>query len=240
MITMPGQRLCLISSPRNISNVYRNTVELTFDVFIRDLLRALGSSESAIDKWIPARLSNNAISTPAESLAPKADDFTHLGEKLCQRQLHHGKEFDILQKAIVHGINDAVTWEKIKPEIVLQSTSEVRTLSLLGWCREVLLEIPTRVFFGDRLLSIEPDLIDAFSVFDTQSWKLHFGYPKFLAQELYAARDKINVALTFYFRLSPAERPDACFLISSLEVEMRKLSIGDEDIAAITMPLYWV
>ena len=119
-------------------------------------------------------------------------------------------------------------------------TQNTKTVSLLGWCREVLLDSATLSFFDERLVQIDPELYDSFFVFDELSWKLLFRYPRLFAHKMYAAKDRIIDALTIYFKLPPSERTGESWLISELEREMRNIGIGDRDIAAIIMPLYWV
>lgn len=229
-----------MTSPEDISKIYRNTEELTTDTHIRHTLVSLGASSSAVDKWIPPRLSKDHNNHAMDGLTSNVIDFTHLGSRICQQQLLPGKELDVLQKVFMNNIHKSLHWRSISPKITLASTSETKTVSLLGWSQEVLLESATRAFFGDQLLELSPDLFQSFYAFDACSWKIHYGYPKFLSTDLYAARDKIIEALTAYFRLPKAKRPGAAFVVDRLEDEMRRLEIGDEDIAALTMPLYWV
>ena len=229
-----------MTSPEDISSIFKNTVELTFDTFIRETLKSLGASSYAVDKWIPPRLSKDVMDNTSINSIPLIGDFTHVGERLCQRQLLPGRELDALQRVFMDGIDESLHWQRITEKITIHSSPDIRTISLLGWCREVLLESATRAFFGDKLLQINPDLFQAFSTFDTNSWKLHYGYPRVLSKQMYAARDVIIKALTTYFKLPKIERPGAAFLIDSFEVEMRNMSIGDKDIAALIMPVYWV
>ena len=169
-----------------------------------------------------------------------ATDFTHIGERICQQQLLPGKELETIQKVFMDGIHESLFWSKISPVIILRSVSGVKTISLLRWCREVLLESATRAFFGDMLLEIDPNLFESFYKFDATSWKLNYGYPSILSKDMRAAKNVIITALETYFKLPRLERAGASSLINSMETEMRRLAIDDRDIAAIVMPLYRV
>jgi len=239
-LTFPGQMLYVMTSPRDIAHVYRNTSELTFDTFIRQTLRSLGASSSAVDKWIPPRQTLGGIDNTTIGSVQLSSDFTHVGEKLCQRQLLPGRELDTLQEVFMSGIQRSLIWEKITPKITLRSYPGLKTISLLSWCREVLLKSATRAFFGDELLEIEPNLFRSFFVFDASSWKLNYGYPRFLSKEMYAARDVIIDSLEAYFKLPKPNRRGMSYLISRFEVEMKRLEIVERDIAAMVMPVYWV
>ena len=239
-LTFPGQELYVMTSPKDIALVYRNTSELTFDTFIRQTLRDLGASPSAVDKWIPQRQTPSNTKHTDKAFTQLATDFTHVGEKLCQRQLLPGKELDALQRVFMSGIHQSLVWGKITPRITLASYPGCKTISLLGWCREVLLESATSAFFGDRLLLINPNLFRSFSAFDASSWKLNYGFPRILSKGMHVAKDAIIDALEAYFKLPVSERRGMSYLISSFEVEMKRLEICERDIAALVMPVYWV
>lgn len=239
-LTFPGQELYVMTSPRDIAQVYKNTAELTFDTFIRQTLKSLGASSSAIEKWIPQRhYQAESDQTVTGSILP-ASDFTHIGEKLCQRQLLPGRELDSLQRVFMNGIHEALLWDKVTPKCTLRSCPRLKTVSLLSWCREVLLESATHAFFGERLMRINPNLFASFFIFDASSWKLNYGYPRFLSNELYAARDVIIDSLESYFKLPRSKRPGMSYLITQFEDEMKRLDIEERDIAALVMPVYWV
>ncbi len=229
-----------MTSPEDISIIYKNTVELTYDTFIRETLSSLGVSASAVDKWIPARLPTYGKGHASSYSIPFTSDFTHLGEKLCQRQLLPGKELDILQQAFMDSIHSSLRWNNLTEKNTVHSSLETKTVSLLGWCREILLEASTSSFFGKRLLQINPNLFEEFFIFDASSWKLNYGYPQFLSKDMIGARDTIIESLTAYFELPKAERPGAAFLIQNFETEMRLLGIENKDIAALIMTVYWV
>jgi len=239
-LTLLGRTLYLMTSPEEIMRIYRNTEELTIDTHIRHTLTSLGASSSAVDRWMPPRSPEGNNNRAMDSLKAKTNEFTHLGSRICQQQLLPGKELGHLQKAFMSNIHKSLHWHTISSKITLASSTQSKTISLLGWCRDVLLESSTRAFFGVQLLQINPNLFQSFYDFDACSWKLHYGYPRFLSGELYAARDIIIETLTAYFSLPKAKRPDAAFIINRLEDEMRQLEIGDKDIAALTMPLFWV
>lgn len=82
-------------------------------------------------------------------------------------------------------IHQSLGWDCIPSNITRSSTSDTKTLSLLGWCREILLDSATRSFFGDRLLEVEPDLFETFFDFDDNSWKLTYKLPRFMSQDRY-------------------------------------------------------
>ena len=239
-VSMPGQNLCLMSSPKQISDIFKNTTDLSYNTFIRHVLTSIGVSAPAVDKWIPLHLSEHEVKQGVHSVNAVSGELTLIGEKLCQRQLLPGKELDIVQKAFTDHINELLVWEKVLSIVPQVPSSLVVSTSLLGWCQDVLLGPATEAFFGKRLLQIDPDLVKRFCIFDDASWKLHFGYPRILSRDMHSAKDSMITSLKRYWELPREDRSDASFLIKSFEVEMREMGIEEKDMAALVMPLYWV
>ena len=234
---MAGQKLYVITSSQDAAAVYKNTTSLTFDDYIRDVMVSFGGTPSAVEKmWqVPGR-----GDTVPFSPNPAHKTLAHLCGDWYRHQLHPGRPLDILQSGFLHNINFSLLWEKISDNVVLSSTHDSKVVSLLGWCREVLLDSATRAFFGDRLLELEPELFQSFFDFDDNSWKLTYKLPGVLSKEMTAAKQKGIDALTRYFQLPKEERPGEAWLVQTLEAEMRHVGIQDPDIAAFVMMFYWV
>ena len=206
---------------------------------MRNMLLKLGASAQAVELWIPSLGADTSSYVHGSSISVH-EDFGHLGERLCRQQLLPGKELEVLQTTLITNIHRSLEWHNISAGMVISASENRRTVSLLKWCREVLLDAATRTFFDERLMQIDLNLFESFFIFDEASWQLRFGYPEFMSKKMYAAKDRIIDALTAYFKLAKSQRKGESWLIGQLETEMRKLDIGDRDIAAIVMPLYWV
>lgn len=238
-LTLFGQKLYIMTSPQDISRIYKSTDALTLDDFMRGILLRLGASSGAVQKWLPSsgvRIEGQAT----ESSDSMHEDYGHLGEQLCRKQLLPGKNLDILQLVLIKNIEQSLQWHKLCKHVTVYYAQEVKAVSLLSWCREIMSDSATRAFFDDCLMQIDPNLLESFYVFDELSWQLHFGYPRSLSRKMYSAKDRIIDALTVYFGRPKHERKGESWLIGNLEREIRLLGIEDRDIAAIIMPLYWV
>lgn len=196
-----------------------------------------GASLSAVEKmWqVPGVLSPVAINPN-----PMHMTLAHLCESFYRQQLHPGENFQILQTTFLHKIDQSLVWKNISDQIVLSASARTKKVSLLGWCRTVLLDAATSSFFGDRLLQINPDLVQNFFDFDDNSWQLTYKLPRFLCKEMYAAKKAIVDTLTQHFQLAKEERPGAAWLIRNLEAEMKNVGIGEPDIATFVTMIYWV
>lgn len=171
---------------------------------------------------------------------PLNKSLVQLGEEFYRQQLYPGLRLEKLQKTFMSNIHHALDWNNISSNITQAYITVTKTLSLLGWCREVLLDSATKSFFGDRLLALEPDLFQTFCDFDDNSWKFTYKLPYFLSQDVHKAKKKIIDALTRYFELPIDKRLGSAWLIQTLEEEMRQLGIGSSDIASVIMMTFWV
>lgn len=231
-INLAGQITYIVTSPQEITTVYRNTATLSFEEFIRPMLMAFGASRGAVDKWIPLLDAKKRIT---------AGGITNqTGIKLCHEALLHGKRLEGLQSVLLGKIHECVDFEKLSAKTVLSNSLENKRISLLQLCREVLMDSATHAFFGPRLLDIEPNLFEIYYIFDSTSWKIHTQYPRFLSIDVHDSKNKIWAAMTTYFKLPKESRPGMSWLIENLETEMRKLNIVEKDIAAIMVPMFWV
>ncbi|MCJ1343208.1 hypothetical protein MMC31_001400, partial [Peltigera leucophlebia] len=125
-------------------------------------------------------------------------------------------------------------------KIIVSSTANERSVSLLEWTRQVLLDGSTRAFFGDKLLEIDPDLFASFFYFDDNSWKLIYKIPRYWSSDVYAAKQKAQDALKVYFCLTKEQRPGEAWIIRTFEAELRGLGVDEPDIAAVIMMVFWV
>lgn len=235
-IVVAGQRLCIITSSQDVQAVYKNTLSLTFDDYIRDMMLSFEMTPLAVDKMWQTPSAKSALISPN----PLNKSLVQLGEDFYKQQLYPGPKLEILQKTLMPSIHQSLRWDSISKNITRSSTSDTKTLSLLGWCRDILLDSATRSFFGDRLLEVEPDLFQTFFDFDDNSWKLTYKLPRFMSQDMYKAKKKTMDALTAYFELPMEERSGSIWIIKTLEAEMRQLGIGSSDIASLMMMTFWV
>lgn len=219
--------------------VYRNTTNLSFDGFIRDLHVAFEMSPQGID-LVWSTSPNNP--SAKNSKVPPHKCLVHKGTDIHQIQLRPGDHLEDLTAQFLTQVEQRLRWEVMQdmrfasPNV---SMGDV-TLSLYDWCADVLINSATQSFFGPSLLQVTPDLVRDFYAFDDDSWMLIYRYPRFLARNLYSAKNKITEAFTRYFQLPPNERPGACYHVCTQEANQREAGLSDRDIAIIFQMFYWV
>ncbi len=235
-----GQRLYAITSPQDVSMIYRNTTTLGFDEFVRDTMLSLGASHDGVRKMYESPRYGDGKTSAKENGNRLHKILAHAGEDYYREQLLPGDLLDELWTNIENRIFQALDWEGLPKQCTLFTGQDTKTLSLLPWCRETLVRSVTTAIFGERLLQLEPRLVDVFMNFDDNSWQLTYKLPPSLAKEVHSAKDTIVGTFEKYFALPTEQRPGETWIVRKLETEMRKIEVSKSDIAALfAMPL-WV
>ena len=239
-LTLAGQTFYVLTSPQDAALAYKNITSLSFDGFMLDALVGCGVSPFAIQKlWLSPKDGFNApIPNPEQKcLAQLMRDFH-------KQQLLPGKHQMILGQKFQNFIDESLSWDVLKaasrPGYVVSSSGASVELSLRGWCGDVLLTAATRAFFGEALLELAPDIFRHFFLFDDNSWMLLYGYPRFLARDMYQGKEASVDGLTRYFELSEECRHDNAYFVRTAEKALRDLDISKLDIAKIFLMVYWV
>lgn len=98
----------------------------------------------------------------------------------------------------------------------------------------------TTAVIGARLLELRPDLMNHFTKFDNESWKMNYKVPSSMCPELCKAKAEVISGLKEYFKIPRRERADAIWFIRTLEAEMHKLGLPEDDVAALYVMPLWV
>ncbi|KAI4218530.1 MAG: hypothetical protein L6R36_008905 [Xanthoria steineri] len=232
-LTVMRQRLYIVTSPQDVSAIYRNTTTLTFDEFVRDMMLSFGASEEGVRKMWESRRTGGNVGSLHKVLA-------HAGEDYYRQQFHPGDRLNDLWSNIQDRLSASLQWNAITSDKLLSAQHDVKTVSLMDLCQDVLFSSATSAVFGDRLLQLAPKLLKAFIVFDDESWKLTYKLPPFLAKEMHKARQEIFAALQSYFALPRDGRTGATWVVDILETEMRRIGLEEHDIAALFGMPFWV
>ena len=230
-ITVAGARLYIITAPQDATEIYRNVKTLTFDEYVRDVMKSIGVSNDGISKlWKPP--GENRSDGPHKALA-------HAAEGYYREQLLPGHQLDILWRRIMDEISSSISWDSL-PGPTLNSVEGLKSVSLLEWTSDVLLKSVIDGFFGDKLLQMDRQLLQNFATFDKESWKLTYKLPRGMAKEMYDALDRMVRSVEAYLRLPKDERPEATWLIKKMETETARMDIDVQDFAAMLTSLVWV
>ncbi|KAL9121316.1 MAG: hypothetical protein Q9187_002127 [Circinaria calcarea] len=219
-----------------MEDAFKNNSSLSYDGFIEDMMIAIGTKPIAVSMMFqdPTGIGHNMLSPN-----PQQKSLARLTVDFHKQQLLPGENLDRLGTKFLHSLDTSLRWGAIEEKYVLCSTRQEKTISLFSWCADVLIIASTHVFFGERLLLIEPDLPRYFLDFDNHGWKLIYHYPRLLSKELFAAKTKMVHAMSTYFRLPKDERLGETWFVRTLEAEQRALGMTEDDIAALMLLIYW-
>ena len=239
-LNVAGETLYVLTSPKDTTEAYKNTTSLSFDGFVRDLMLSCGGSPSGVDKMYqpPAKDGKGHVMIAPN---PMHKCLANLTVDFHKQQLLPGDELDKLGYQFLRIINEHLQWEKMTSQrgYVVEVNREGVDVSLFKWCGDILVDAGTRAYFGERLLQIDPNLLQSFFEYDEKAWMLLFQYPHFLSKDMYAAKQRIIDALSTYFRLPKEQRKGEAWFIQALETEQRALGMSDQDVAALLMIVYW-
>ena len=239
-LTVAGETLYVLTSPRDTTEAYKNTTSLSFDGFVRDLMLACGGSPSGVDKMYQ-RPASDGSGHVMIAPNPMHKCLANLTVDFHKQQLLPGDELDKLGIEFLRIINEHLQWERMTSQCsyVVKASPNAVEVSLHKWCGDILVDAGTRAYFGERLLQIDPHLLHSFFDYHDKAWMLLFQYPHFLSKDMYAAKQRIIDALTTYFKLPKEQRQDEAWFIHALEREQRALGMSDQDVAALLMIVYW-
>ncbi len=228
-------------SAADVSAVLRNVKDLTFHEYIEDMMERFGSTSAGLQAmWAPSSPSLEAV----EGLQPNPlqRPLAHLAEGFMKSQLHPGALFDELQSKTLKLLSDKCIWSGMSSEAILSpgKDSMQRKVSLLKWTQRTIVECASKAFFGPALLEMDSALLDHFSHFDDDIWQLLYRIPKPWSSKMLESKAKLHQAILKYIQLPPRRREDACWLVRTTEREMRARMIGETDIAANLMMVFWV
>ncbi|KAL8951145.1 MAG: hypothetical protein Q9222_002860 [Ikaeria aurantiellina] len=237
-ITLGGQKVYILTAPQDVSLAYKSNT-LSYDSFNLDFTILYGVTPAAVHKVFAEPL-EAAKEDKEPHVNPLNKSVAHWSEDLYRQQLHPGPRLDLLADKFVVSIGKALEWDRLTALCRDPSNINIDTASLLSLCKKVIIDGATQVFFGDRILEIEPQLSEAFCQFDNHSYMLMYKYPAVFANIMFAAKSRINDAFTKYFELPREQRKGETWLATMEENEFRKLNFKNEDIAKFFSLMHWV
>lgn len=192
----PGLRSMSWPQPK-MSQSSTKTLYSSRSMIISDMMLRFGASPLSVDKMWQTPKDGGSSATGQPN--PLHKSLAQLSESFHKQQLRPGKKLDTLQDTFLGNVYRSISWKTMSDKVVISSTADRKTISLLQWTREVLLDGATRAFFGDALLELEPDLFETFYHFDDNSWKFTHKIPRLWSSDMYAAKEKAQNALRKVF-----------------------------------------
>lgn len=218
-----GERLYIITSPKDVVGAWKHTTALTFDPFIRKVIALHGATPETVEKMFHKPKEGTSI---GKSFMEKVHEDYIL-------QLYPGEKLNILQNTFLEKIEENLSWDRLCGEMLLADSSEEKSLSLWAMCREVLSNATLRSLFGDNIVQIAPEILPNFFLFDEDSWMFYYEFPKYTTRNMWNAKTNATKAVEKYFSLPKSQRPGASWLIETHEKDMRALGMDNQQISMI-------
>lgn len=185
------------------------------------------------------RPSVHEMSPIAQKANPKAKHLIDLTHDHYISQLSPGQHLDSLKDKFLDYMEKELDLGRLPIDAQAANSSGAHTVSLLRWCRDVMVKSNTNVFFGERLLQIDPDLPETFSTFDDNHWMILYKMPSLMARRVRLSQERIKADFRKYLSLPRHERPGETWLVRNMEDGMRSLDIDDGEIATQLMLVHW-
>lgn len=235
-ITLTNLEFYVVTKPEDVSEVYRNTATLPFDIFAQEILLYFGCTKSSIQSMYQRV-------DPQKSIYPNPDgkSLAHLSRDFHIHQLFPGNLLDKVGALFIDHFDKALTIEELtqRDRHVTFVDEDCVKVSLLDWLSDTFADSILEIYFGDLLRKIEPDFVQVFREFEEHSWQALFRYPRFLGKKMFGPMDRVVGALEKYFEAPVEDRQDTVWFTPTLEKEMRNVDVGNRDIAIMIMTIYW-
>ena len=219
-----------------MTDVFKDTSGLPFEIFLHNIMAEFGSSQSAILKIF--RVLENQSQMDMKSTPKNVSQIAH---DLQVRQTS-GPNLRILGKHIKEFFESNLLLEGMPhsyPCSFYLEGLDRSHVSLKKWTAEVFINAGQRAYFGDRLMELDLTMAQSLMRLDDLSWQVFFRYPRFLRPQLNLVSKTIRSTLNKYFSLPMDERRSEAWFTQALESEYRRVGLQTDDIASQMLFLYW-
>ena len=233
MIRIMGRDLCVLTSPADATQYFKDETAFPFDGLAIDLFTFIARlSKAGIELfWRP----------PPQPLHPNPKELPliHLSTQIIHKWLLQPGYREETAERTLKLLEEATRWDTPLKSSILASDNDERIVSLFQWTLEIFTTVSARAFYGDLLLDIEPAMADLFKDWDENSWMTTYQYPAFMAKAATVPRNQLMKALRSYID-SPADlKKDALPLVRELEQEHERAGISSDDSARHAFIFVW-
>ncbi|MCJ1269255.1 hypothetical protein MMC22_009145 [Lobaria immixta] len=240
-LNVAGEKLYVLTSPHDMRTVRENASTLSRYELTRDFIIALGL-KPAVGKTIGRRsMQGDKLNLMLRSGAMRKPFFQVVKNFTLEKQNQMLEQpLNSLQDDFIRHIEKSMRWNCLSAKYTKFTSSDEKELSLVGWCRDVIVNAATRSYFDEALLQIEPSLSQIVFDLDSETCGSITKYPHKLGNFSAVAKEKGIGAFTAYLKLSKMQRAGEAQFVRDLEEEYRQLGLDEENLAALMMMVYWV
>ena len=227
----------IITDPKDVNDVYNNTVSLSFDSFLRDIMSAIGTSPRGVEKILQRKPIHST-----EKSVDKVQSISQIAHDLQVRQTQ-GKDLRVLGEYVCEIFQQSLFLENLsvgtRNFVVAKDRDSSYVVSLQKWTAETFIKAGQQAYFGKALSIINPGLPQTLIEFDNMSWQVFYQYPKCLRRRLNRISGEILDSLKKYLEIPTEKRQGKAWFTIALEQKYREAGLTNEDIACQMLFLYW-
>ncbi|TGJ78266.1 hypothetical protein E0Z10_g10500 [Xylaria hypoxylon] len=235
-LTLAGMKSYVITDARHVGEVYRNTETLSYEEFVQMMMRILGNSNASVHAMFTP-LPRDKKGFPN----PHGKPLGILFRQMHIHQLFPGDNLTFLESRFHKFFDEQLHLSRLNETCLsaMKKANGCISLPLTEWCSDLFVRGGQTAYFGPRLAEIDPNLTDAFVVFDELSYQVIYQYPTSLSRKMRASRDRVLSGLKQYLQLPQDQRNEDAWFVKAMEEEMRAINMSAEDMAIATMTIYW-
>lgn len=229
----------ILTSLTDVSRAFRDTTNLSFEVFYKELLAAFGCSSSSIEKICSVNWKGDENIDKEHN--PKSLDLASLVMDLFAQQFLAGPKLDKFAGIVLADISASLQCQNSTAGSHFKDAiAEGESVQLRSWIGKIINESVMHALLGQKFMQDNPDISSTFVDFNLDGWQLIFKYPRWAAPKLYRNRDILIKALQRHVELPEAQRSGQSWLIARLELEARIRGLDEKDIASMCCMVLWV
>jgi hypothetical protein len=238
-IIVAGRRTVILRDVQDVAAVWKNTQALSIDPFVVSTLGAFGISKPTLEKIFADPQEVISGEGRAKSLLinenPTNKVYMDLERDWFAAQLLRPDALKQLLTRYLSELRQALAWESLSVSYMRLSGPSEKTISLTRFCQYTVSYCSTNTFFGEGLQQTAPDFLSHYQEFETESWKIFYRLPAFLARKSHRAKEKAVDGLVDWM----ANPQEAQWIFRTIIAELGHLGVGKRDIAAFVMVIIW-
>ncbi|OJJ32645.1 hypothetical protein ASPWEDRAFT_29803 [Aspergillus wentii DTO 134E9] len=234
-VTIAGQIMYIITAPRDLTGVYKNTATISIDSVSKGMYRWMGVSEESADNMFVA----NPLSKYNRLSNTRPLNATDIIIELHRQQGQPGGQLEpLFEKRIKPGIYKNLNLDS--HPAVMSKSKEWMTVSLFEWCNHVFIRGTTEAYFGDIIWEIKPDLTRWCLAWERTNWKYMFQLPAFLSQDMLEAKRELIDTFFKFAQFPKEQKSQQSFFVEELEQLLRATKLSEKEVAGMIALHYWV
>ncbi|KAF2675970.1 cytochrome P450 [Lentithecium fluviatile CBS 122367] len=235
-VTVAGRKLYVLTKATDVSEAYRNIKNLSFNVFVQEMLRTIGCTNFCVEELYRA-LPPDKDGFPN----PQSKPLAVLARDMHIQQLYPGDYLDALGKDFDRYFDHHFNRDTILQECSYAEAGPENSLSvpLLVWCSDTLVRAGQEAYFGRLLEEIDPKYTWKFLHWDDISYQLQFQYPKWLSSKMHKGKDELVQGMLKYLDTPQEKRSGDAWFVKAIEDELNALNLTIYDISVVMVTIYW-